>query len=355
MFRAAVTERIQMNFTRDRFLVEATTMRMSPFVGLLFAGLFSGFLFATNPTKEDYANWAKEQVASESQNPAEKLMVAALGGMFVDATTTREDFIIFSIYKTDPGNNAKFTTLGILRHFVLLSVWSPGTTSPAYPHVIRAQAEGQWLPADGYAWINNPPVSGDMRVQWVPWRSASINPNVVSAPTEGRWLPADGYAWINNPPVPGDLRVRWIPGKRSIIHPHVFAAGIEGRWLPESGYTWVVNPPVNGDFRVKWIGVGQPLMASNCGANPYLCRLFGLIMRQRRYPNGDHVTDFKEVVIHFWLDEQGDLIRQQLYKPSGDIELDNEALAAIGRAAPFPPPPENSPHSFIAKMEFPPN
>ncbi len=99
----------------------------------------------------------------------------------------------------------------------------------------------------------------------------------------------------------------------------------------------------------------SPVSGGHCHTNTYLCTLFGLIMRQQHYPEiarAHHIEG--TVVVAFWLDERGDLTHQALYRTSGHPELDTEAVAAIRRAAPFPPPPPGSPHGFIAQMEFPP-
>lgn len=99
----------------------------------------------------------------------------------------------------------------------------------------------------------------------------------------------------------------------------------------------------------------SPITGGECHANPYLCTLFGLIMRQERYPaeaKAQHIEG--TVIVAFWVDERGDLVHQALYRTSGHPILDDEAVAAIHRAAPFPPPPPGIPHGFIAQMEFPP-
>lgn len=99
----------------------------------------------------------------------------------------------------------------------------------------------------------------------------------------------------------------------------------------------------------------SPVAGGHCNTNPYLCTLYGLIMRQQHYPETArrlHVEG--KVVVAFWLDERGDLVHQAVYRTSGHPELDNEAVAAIRRAAPYPPPPPGAPHGFVAQMEFPP-
>lgn len=84
----------------------------------------------------------------------------------------------------------------------------------------------------------------------------------------------------------------------------------------------------------------------------YLSVLYGLIMRQRRFPTRIlHTT--VQVVVAFWVSDSGALIQTELYRTSGYPEFDHEAVAAVKRAAPFPQPPYNEPHGFIAKMEFP--
>lgn len=99
----------------------------------------------------------------------------------------------------------------------------------------------------------------------------------------------------------------------------------------------------------------SPISGGHCDTNTYLCTLYGLIMRQQHYPASARAQHIEgRVVVAFWLDERGDLTHQAVYRTSGHPELDAEAVAAIHRAAPFPPPPPGSPHGFVASMEFPP-
>jgi len=87
----------------------------------------------------------------------------------------------------------------------------------------------------------------------------------------------------------------------------------------------------------------------------YLSVLYGLIMRQQRFPSSSHPRHTNAmVVVAFWIDESGALVHQALYRTSGYSELDEEALADVRRAAPFPEPPPGEPHGFIAQMVFPP-
>lgn len=87
----------------------------------------------------------------------------------------------------------------------------------------------------------------------------------------------------------------------------------------------------------------------------YLAVLYGLIMRQQRFPSTPHPRHTTAmVVVAFWVDPSGALTQTALYHTSGYPELDAEAVAAVRRAAPFPEPPPNEPHGFIAQMAFPP-
>jgi predicted RNA-binding protein associated with RNAse of E/G family len=207
--------------------------------------LLAAVLFGTNPTQDEYVSWLKQQATNEAGGDQfGKALMAILGGPILNLGTTREEFFLFSIYHTDLGTGAKINVLGLFHHFIPIN-------QPKPPHVVAVDGEGHFLPEDGYTWINNPPVAGDLRVKWTPGRLSSKNPHVVTAEAEGRWLPEDGYTWLNNPPVAGDFRVKWTPGRLSSKNPHVMAAEVEGRWLPEKGYSWVNNPPIAGDFRVK--------------------------------------------------------------------------------------------------------
>lgn len=99
----------------------------------------------------------------------------------------------------------------------------------------------------------------------------------------------------------------------------------------------------------------SPIGGGHCDTVAYLCTLYGLIMRHQHYPESARARHLRgKVVVAFWLDERGDLTHQALYRTSGYPELDAAAVEAIRRAAPFPPPPRDQPHGFVAQMEFPP-
>jgi protein TonB len=80
----------------------------------------------------------------------------------------------------------------------------------------------------------------------------------------------------------------------------------------------------------------------------YLTILYGLIMPHMRIPpSARAVGGTEKGIIAFYIDETGNLTHQAVYRSSGLPELDAAALAAVRRAAPFPPPPAGLPHSML--------
>ncbi len=79
----------------------------------------------------------------------------------------------------------------------------------------------------------------------------------------------------------------------------------------------------------------------------YLSILFGLIMRQFHFPPGIEESHLQaEGIIAFYVDENGNLTHQAVYRASGRPDLDQAAMVAVRRASPFPPPPAGDPHAI---------
>lgn len=70
-------------------------------------------------------------------------------------------------------------------------VWTPGAPHPQH-HVVAAEQEGQWVPAPGYRWADDPPVISN--VVWTPGLKHPTD-NLVAGDAEGDWVPAPGYSW----------------------------------------------------------------------------------------------------------------------------------------------------------------
>jgi len=80
----------------------------------------------------------------------------------------------------------------------------------------------------------------------------------------------------------------------------------------------------------------------------YESLLMGLITRQLHLPpevRAQHLISVGQIFLS--VDELGNLTHQAFYRHSGDPVLDAACLAAVRRAAPFPPPPRGLPHGFI--------
>jgi periplasmic protein TonB len=80
----------------------------------------------------------------------------------------------------------------------------------------------------------------------------------------------------------------------------------------------------------------------------YESLLMGLITRQLRLPpalRAHHLISVGQIGL--FVDEMGNLTHQALYRASGEPALDAAWLAAVHRAAPFPPPPRGLPHGFL--------
>jgi len=88
----------------------------------------------------------------------------------------------------------------------------------------------------------------------------------------------------------------------------------------------------------------------------YQSMVFALIQYEKRFPQsardrGAHGT----AVVQFEVSDDGTVTSIKLSQSSGDAELDEEALAVIPRAAPFPKRPHDVQKVFAAKIAFDPN
>lgn len=388
-----------------------------------FLIIAAAICLATNPSQDEYISWLKQQVSTSAGDQFGSALVALFGGPVFNWTTTRKDFLVFSEFETNLGDGPTLKFLGVAHHFFPLVPLNEGHPPS---HVVTTDNGGHWFPEDGYVWINNPPIPGDLRVRWQTGRFSTIHPHVVAADREGRWLPENGYTWVVNPPVNGDFRVRRIELPRPLVTDNEAKANcsyVNGRLFcpsPGTGLCWAKGhnpyfnePPfaidvgtdknspdyghpercsgaasrVNSSDQIRPSSIGQeamsvaghthstlaptfaalaphlsnvpdrssPASSGHCNTNPYLCTLYGLIMPEQHYPDVARVNHIEgRTVVAFWLDESGNLLREAVYKSSGHAELDSEALEAVKRAAPFPPPPVGSPHGFVTQMEFPP-
>jgi len=69
-------------------------------------------------------------------------------------------------------------------------------------------------------------------------------------------------------------------------------------------------------------------------------QLLGHLERFKRYPRAAQRRRYEGVVqVHYRVDRLGNVLMAQLERSSGHAPLDEEALAAVQRASPLPPPP----------------
>ncbi len=96
--------------------------------------------------------------------------------------------------------------------------------------------------------------------------------------------------------------------------------------------------------------VAMPALAPN-GDDPvtYDQAIYNLVGRAKK-SNQAYLPGVAHVV--FEVDAKGGLTRVVVDRSSGNTAVDEEAVALIRRAAPFPPPPDGAPHSFPAYMSF---
>jgi hypothetical protein len=80
-------------------------------------------LSETNPERKEYIDWMNNKSMNESSNLLEKGILSVAGESFLDAGTTRKDYFLFSIYKTDFSEVGmeKSTSIGVFNKFFSLS------------------------------------------------------------------------------------------------------------------------------------------------------------------------------------------------------------------------------------------
>ena len=90
--------------------------------------------------------------------------------------------------------------------------------------------------------------------------------------------------------------------------------------------------------------------ASLVVVNSWHSRIVGLIERNKAYPPAAQARGETGVVqLAFSIDRQGHVLASQVVRSSGHAALDQETLATVRRAQPFPPPPADLPG---AKFDF---
>jgi protein TonB len=93
--------------------------------------------------------------------------------------------------------------------------------------------------------------------------------------------------------------------------------------------------------------------ASQAQNDDYKGSVFALLEQAKRTLPGAEARGAKGVaVVTFLLDRAGNLVSVSLVRPTGDRDLDAEAIAMVRRAAPFPKPPEGALLTFAPLLQF---
>ncbi|KMM38239.1 DUF4359 domain-containing protein [Guptibacillus hwajinpoensis] len=85
---------------------------------LIIIGLLSIVLFITNPNQEDYSNWVGEQMKKD-QNALIEIGVDLAVVPYVKENTTRDNWYLFSIYKTEIWDGKEVVAIGAFNQFIL--------------------------------------------------------------------------------------------------------------------------------------------------------------------------------------------------------------------------------------------
>jgi hypothetical protein len=96
-------------------------MKVRPLNVLILVIIFILFGAAiTNPKKEAYVNWIKEEAIETSSNSIEKGVVALLGTPIIQSSTKTHNYIFCTVYETTLGSD-KIKVLGIYNNFIPIS------------------------------------------------------------------------------------------------------------------------------------------------------------------------------------------------------------------------------------------
>ncbi len=93
---------------------------------------------------------------------------------------------------------------------------------------------------------------------------------------------------------------------------------------------------------------------TQAGSNAYNALILGHLQRFKRYPASAHGA-VGTVMVRFVLNRSGEVVKSEVTKSSGNSTLDQEALAILHRANPFPPFPAAKPGAqdfYIAPIKF---
>ena len=90
----------------------------------LFYVLIIAFVLATavktNPSKEKYVMWAKEQLKNQANNGLVNLGIDLFGDTIIDSVTRDQNDVFFSVFDSKLSTGKDVKAIGIFNHFFLL-------------------------------------------------------------------------------------------------------------------------------------------------------------------------------------------------------------------------------------------
>lgn len=87
---------------------------------LILVLIAATFLAITNPNKEDFISWGVEKMQAESESDIEKILEGVVGEQVLRAKTARKNYVIFSIYTVDSGEE-DIKYIGVIEQFFQLN------------------------------------------------------------------------------------------------------------------------------------------------------------------------------------------------------------------------------------------
>jgi protein TonB len=96
---------------------------------------------------------------------------------------------------------------------------------------------------------------------------------------------------------------------------------------------------------------GQPSSNNSSAVQSWKSQVVSMLERNKRYPADARLHRQQGVAqLAFTLDRQGQVATAEIVRSTGSSSLDNETLALVRRAAPFPPPPPELPGAQVSLM-----
>jgi len=98
-------------------------MKSSQFFILLILVIMI-LMAVTNPGMDDYVSWVADQSSEDATSRFEELITSFVGEPMIRRATSRDNYVIFSIYETDiPDLNGEesSTTIGVFGNFFVLN------------------------------------------------------------------------------------------------------------------------------------------------------------------------------------------------------------------------------------------